>query len=415
MAYTHEILTEAEVGPVGWKIASPEAPPPMQAMAARGLAPLPPRDLVVVLYQFWVANTPKLAEEAAKTVLGLPSAIIAGCLDDPQLPAGVLDFLARKLGRNEPALTRIVAHANVHNETLAGVARLCPEGVCDLLASNQTRWMVFPAIVEGLYQNPNCRMSVAHHMLELAVREGIEVHLPNIDEIKAALGDGAAASSEDDESFKAAMGGEMVETHERMVEQVARTAAADEVDYNALRDAIAGDEDLDIEALLAAVPSDELELPMDAQDVPGSAKPGEQEPEVKGDRVTQISRLPTMQKVRLALLGTTFERSVLIRDSNKSVCMSAIKSPRVKENEVIAYSANRVLSHEVVRYIARRRDWAKLYQVKYNLIVNPKTPLSAAMGFLAFLHRHDLRKVARSRNIPSALAQAAKRKESRSR
>jgi hypothetical protein len=44
------------------------------------------------------------------------------------------------------------------------------------------------------------------------------------------------------------------------------------------------------------------------------------------------------------------------------------------------------------------------------LVLNPKTPMSQAMSFLSHLHAHDVRKVAHSRNIPSALAQAAKRK-----
>ena len=423
MAYQHRELTEAELGPAAWKMAGPDAPPPMRAMAARGLAPLPPRDLVVALYHFWASNEPTLGEEATKTVLGLPAAILGGAFEDPSLPAGVLDFLGRKYPRNEDILEKVVRHPQVHDETLAGVARLCPESICDILAENQTRWMGFPAIVEALYENPNCRMSVAHRMLELAVRQGIDVRLPNIDEIKAALGDGTPPSAEEDATFAAVVGGEVAQTHHRMVEQVARAGSTDDVDYNALRDAVGVDEGLDIDALLATAVSDDLELPMEGeQPAPQpeeSAAPEEssspEEPSVKGDRVTEISRLPTMQKVRLALLGNTFERSVLIRDSNKAVCMSAIKSPRVRENEVVAYSANRVLSHDVVRYIARRRDWVKLYQVKYNLIVNPKTPLAAAMGFLGHLHRHDLRKVARSRNIPSALAQAAKRKEARGR
>ena len=112
----------------------------------------------------------------------------------------------------------------------------------------------------------------------------------------------------------------------------------------------------------------------------------------------------------MAIIGNAFERAVLIRDSNKAVCLSAIKSPRVKENEVVAYCANRSLSHDVIRYIAGRRDWTKLYAVKLNPVLNPKTPMASAMSLLGHLHAHDVRKVAHSRNIPSALATAAKRR-----
>ena len=51
-----------------------------------------------------------------------------------------------------------------------------------------------------------------------------------------------------------------------------------------------------------------------------------------------------------------------------------------------------------------------MYAVKLNLVLNPKTPLSQAMGLLGHLHAHDVRKVARSKNIAAALATAAKRR-----
>jgi hypothetical protein len=76
----------------------------------------------------------------------------------------------------------------------------------------------------------------------------------------------------------------------------------------------------------------------------------------------------------------------------------------------VAYCANRSLAHDVIRYISGRREWTKLYSVKLNLVLNPKTPMSTAMGLLNHLHAHDVRKVSHSRNIPSALATAARRR-----
>jgi hypothetical protein len=155
-----------------------------------------------------------------------------------------------------------------------------------------------------------------------------------------------------------------------------------------------------------------MSLPLEAEDADGEGAEEilESSGNIQKDRVTLISQLRPMEKIRMALLGNAFERAVLIRDANKSVCMSAIKSPRVKENEIVAFSHNRSLPHEVVRYIAMRREWTKLYAVKLNLVLNPKTPLSQAMGFLGHLHAHDVRKVSRSKNIPAALATAAKRR-----
>jgi hypothetical protein len=63
-----------------------------------------------------------------------------------------------------------------------------------------------------------------------------------------------------------------------------------------------------------------------------------------------------------------------------------------------------------VTYISNNRDWTKLYRVKLNLVMNPKTPMSRAMHLLGHLHPSDIRKVATSKNVPSALATAAKRR-----
>lgn len=411
MAYEHRALEAEELGPAAWKVCKPDAPAPVRGMVARGLAPLGPRDLVVALYQLWVTNEPELAELAAKSVGGLPPNILSGALDDRELPAGVLDFLGRKLLHDGEVLERVVRHPRVHDETLAGLARLCPESVADILAENQERWLRCPAIVENLYDNPNCRMSVVHRMLELAVRQGVELALPNMEEIRQALGEEAPADPERDALFRSAAGADVANAHARMVDRVQRAAAGDEVDLDARADEAAADFDVE-EALNQAI-TDDLSLPLDEAEAPEqstSDKVADVSAALRGGRVGVITKLRPMEKIRLAMLGSAFERALLIRDANKQVCMSAIKSPRVKENEVVAYSANRTLSHEVVRYISRRRDWAKLYAVKLNLVLNPKTPMSQAMGFLGHLHAHDVRKVAHSRNIPSALAQAAKRK-----
>jgi hypothetical protein len=419
MAFVHALLGEAEAGPGAWKVVRPEAPAPLRTMVAKGLAPLPPRDLVVALYCLWVDATSGLGEQAARTVEGLPPAILGGALDDPKLPAGVLDFLGRKHPRNEHVLERVVRHPNVADATLAGVSRMCPETICDVLADNQARWLSCPAIVEALYQNPNCRMSVAQRMLELAVREGLDLKLPNIEEIRQALDlekpEVPAAEPERDEVFRD-VSDRARQTHENVVERL-RTARVDEAidpDGPMVLDDL--DDLAGLDALLSSDAKDDMSLPLeDEQDAEADAEEAPETAEVvpdpaKLDRITVISKLRPMEKIRLALLGNAFERAVLIRDSNKAVCMSAIKSPKIKENEVVAYSANRSLPYDVIRYIALRRDWTKLYAIKLNLVLNPKTPMSTAMGFLGHLHQHDVRKVARSKNIPSALATAAKRR-----
>jgi hypothetical protein len=416
LVFAHRPLDQEEAGPGAWRVIGPDAPAPLRGMVARGLAPLPPRDLLVALYQIWVTNDPDLAPVSAKTIEGLPPLMLSGALDDGSLPAAVLDLLGRRMPRNAEVLERVVRHRNVADETLASIGRVCPETVCDTLADNQERWLRFPAIVESLYQNPNCRMSVIHRMLELAVRENVDVRLPNMDEIRQALLEGSDADPSRDDVFRQVTGSAVQHHHDKAIERLQRAAADEELDLDSVIDD--GNTELDLDKLLSQSANDDLSLPFDAEAVEAipeadrvQAAAAAAAAAATGDgRFVLMSKLKPMEKIRLALLGTSYERFVLIRDSNKSVSMSAIKSPKVNDQEVVSYAANRTLARDVIAYISKRREWTKLYSVQLNLVLNPKCPMASAMGFLNRLYPHDVKKVAFSKNIPSALATAARRR-----
>jgi len=398
--FEHRALSEEELGPAVWDVVGPQAPPKVRERAAHGALPLGPRDLVAALYQLWATNAEGLVQIVDKTVAGLPPAVLKGALEDRTLPAGALDLLGRKLLRNGEMLDRVVRHPAVADETLAAVARLCPEIPCQTLVANQRRWLAYPKIVEALYHNPNARMSDVHHMLELAVREGIDVKLPAMAEIRQALAEAEEIDPERDDLFQQAAHKSMAETLDRQIDDMSHAAVDSDLDFDAVDWGATGDAgDGDVEGM------EFLEFEEVGDDEEDDAK------EDKSDsRALELSKLKPMEKIRLAMLGTKFERSVLIRDANRAVALATIKSPKIKENEAVGYAANRSLSHDVIREIANNREWTKLYSCKLNLVMNPKTPMSRAMTLLGFLHPHDVRKVAASKNVPSALASAAKRR-----
>ena len=76
--------------------------------------------------------------------------------------------------------------------------------------------------------------------------------------------------------------------------------------------------------------------------------------------------------------------------------------------EALRHATNRGLDDEIVRYIANKRQWVRLYGIKVALCNNPKFPLPIAMRFLPHLNVRDLKALSRSKGIPSALCQAAK-------
>lgn len=401
MAFAHAPLDAAALGPIAGKFVGPDAPDKMRKMVSAGLAPLPPRDMLVALYQLWVAGD-DLGEKAGKTVAGLPAPILDGALGDARLPAGVLDLLGRKFARNEAVLAKVVRHAQVDDETLIGVGRLCPEPICDMIADNQTRWLARPAIVSSLYQNRHCRMSVVHRMIELAERQGVDLKLPAMEEIRAALADAGPPDESRDALYRSATNTEVAKEAETAALNLFGAADVDdELDLPEFDDGEVFEGELPKEEEIAA---DEPA----ADEAKGEGE--EEEPQSKARRLGQLLQMRPMEKIRAATTGDSYDRSILIRDSNKIVAMAVIKSPKIKDNEAVGYSTNRALCNDVINYIANRREWIKLYAIKLNLVMNPKTPLAKSMTLLAHLNRNDVQKVARSKGIPSALATAAKRK-----
>ncbi|MGB1698460.1 MAG: hypothetical protein ACPHRO_00815 [Nannocystaceae bacterium] len=393
MAYPHAPLTDDMLGPLASKFAGEKSNDASRMMLARGLVPLPPEALLAGLYHVWVNSDWESSPVAEKTLSKLPETTILGALGKRSLDAGIVDFIARKFGRNKTVLEKVVLHTNVDDETLVGISRSCPDSICDMLAENQERWMKCPEIVVGLYNNRGCRMSVIHRVLEFASRNGIEIKLPMMEEIKAAIAEEPGPDPERDQIFADRMGG-------------GAPALADEEEE---------EEDLfreHVEATGEVVA--ETSVTEDDSLPPYEEEPEKKEPETEevnfASRTQELMAMNTMEKIRAALLGEQTDRAFLIKDSNKIVAMAVIKSPKIKENEVVGYSSNRSLSPDVIRYIAGRREWVKLYQVKINLVMNPKTPLARALSFLPFLKNNDVKKLARSKNIPAALAKAAKRK-----
>jgi hypothetical protein len=151
-----------------------------------------------------------------------------------------------------------------------------------------------------------------------------------------------------------------------------------------------------VDDILAAIESGEL-----------ASAAGEAEQHVKKMEAS-LSGLSISQKIRIATLGNSNQRAVLVRDSNRLVVMAVLKSPGMGDSEIIRFSKARSLPDEAVRYIAGKRDWTKLYQVKLNLVNNPRTPMQDALRFLTHLRPHDVRLLETSRDIPQALVTAAK-------
>jgi hypothetical protein len=339
-------------------------PGPGRMMASRGMVPLPPGDQIAVLYQLSIDADAGLATAARATALGLPEKLLQGALADPKVDARVLDLFAELVGSKPPAFEAIVSNAAVADQTIATLAANGTAREVDRIATNEQRLLRHPEIIAAMYTNKQARMSTVDRVVELAVRNNVRVPgLAAWDEIARALQSGTPAPSPETDTI------------------FAIAADATSGDDRVLTE---GDAEQPNEAEQPAdAPEETKKLPIDKLTVPG--------------------------KIRLATLGNAFARAALIRDPMKIVQMAAIKSPGVSEFEAASYAGNQTLGEDVIRYIANKREWTKLYGTKFALCRNPKTPVPDAMRLMPFLRDKDIEKLIKSKGIASAVVAQARK------
>jgi len=161
--------------------------------------------------------------------------------------------------------------------------------------------------------------------------------------------------------------------------------------------------DAEVEALL---PQLDLDLGQLAE---RSELLGEGADEREANVIKRLAGLKIGQKMRVALFGNREERMVLIRDSNRAIAMAVLKNPQFGEEEAEAVANSRNVMQDVLRQIARHREFAKSYQVQHNLARNPRTPIEIAQNLVARLNDKDLKLLVKNRNVADAVRRQAKR------
>jgi hypothetical protein len=160
-------------------------------------------------------------------------------------------------------------------------------------------------------------------------------------------------------------------------------------------------------ALAAAIEAGEdgIEVPAALIEEAGNAPRSEEARSL----YARIIDMPVTQKIKLALRGNQDARMILIRDTNRMVRRFVLANPRISEGEIVGIARNKSADDELIRLISERRDWMRLYQVRMGLVTNPKTPLPVAIRQIATLDDRDVRQLAKSKNVPAAVAAQARR------
>jgi len=360
------------------RFAGPDVKKDAKMMAARGMLPLPPADLAQVLFALTREEDEQLSQTATQSLVKMPENIIKNIATDKNTHPLVLDFLARHQEPGSKIQEDIALNPSTHDETIVYQASIGKKELVDIISQNQSRILRCPAIVDELADNPYMGQAQLERILKF-----VEMEEKRSSRKKQQEQPEAEAEGEDSE-----------EIEEEEIE-VPSITSEDEDEIGAVTE--------DEESPWAAMTFDQ-DLLLDHK-----VETEEEQADLERNLSRKVMNMKTSEKIKLAMTGGKSARALLIKDANKIVSSSVLKSPKITENEVEGISRSRGVSDEVIRIVASNRDWTKSYQIKYNLATNPKTPLTESMRFLNHLRDKDLRDIARSRNVPSQVATQAKR------
>lgn len=123
----------------------------------------------------------------------------------------------------------------------------------------------------------------------------------------------------------------------------------------------------------------------------------------------ELLRLTVSEKIQKALKGNKEERSILIRDSNRTVALAVMESPKLTEQEVEVIAGMRNVHRDVLRNVGMNRKFLKKYKVILNFVKNPKSPQDLTMSLLNRLTDRDLNLLTRDRTVSEFLRRTASR------
>lgn len=123
----------------------------------------------------------------------------------------------------------------------------------------------------------------------------------------------------------------------------------------------------------------------------------------------RVKELAVGQRLALAKKGNKDVRMLLIKDSNEMVAMEVITSPRITDGEILSIACMRDVSDKILRYIANNRKYRQNKQIVLALLNNSRTPVGVSLGLgISGLTERELTDLSKSKNVPGAVARAAK-------
>jgi hypothetical protein len=343
------------------KHVDPKAPVPLRMMAAKALVPLSPADMLSVLFMLSYDPDQGVRDQVQKTASTLPDRTAASGFRDEEVHPPALGYFLRIYGQNDTYAEMLILNGNTPDDAVAAVAEGCSKRTAETIGQNQLRLLRHDNIIRALSKNPNAVGALIDGVCDFAVRSGMNlVDVPQMLEARIRL-----------------FGPQVVEAP-----PPAQGPTADDI-------------------------MSEFSMP-EAQGGEGDGTTPMEEAK-KLSLSKRIMSMNVSEKIKLATKGNKEARSILMRDSNKLVSVAVIRSPRITDGEVLTQAQSKICIDDVLRVIYSNREWLRKYAIKLALVKNPKVPQGVSMRLIATLHEHDVKSLAKDKNVPGSVQMLAKK------
>jgi hypothetical protein len=303
-------------------------------------------------------------DQVQKTASTLADRIAASGFRDEEVHPPVLGWFLRMYGNNDAYAEMLILNGNTPDDAVAAVAENCSKRTAEIIGQNQLRLLRHDNILRSLARNPQAAGALIDGVCDFAVRNGMM-----LDDVP-----------------------QMIEARVRLFGPQAATQPPPQQGPTA-------------EQVMAEFSMPDAEAGAEASE--DGAPPMEE-----GKKLTLSKRIMGMnvsEKIKLATKGNKEARGILIRDSNKLVSVAVIRSPRITDGEVLAQAQNKIAVDDVLRVIYTNREWLRKYSIKLALVKNPKVPQGVSMRLINTLHEHDVKALAKDKNVPGSVQMLAKK------
>ena len=332
--------------------------------AASGALPLSPADQIELLFLLTRDQDEEVSLQAETSLQAMDETSIVTVVKEESTSVDVLVFFGLRVS-SEDVQQALVRNPSTPDETVATLVPGLSEINLEFVVVNQTRLLRHPAIIDVLEANENLNSDQQRRIKEMKVDFRL---------------DGTAQHTA----------------------PPPRPAEVDTTEKLDLASGPAEDEkppptSTEEAAELYGVTDEELE---------GT----EEEVAEKKSLLAELVTMTAAQKMMKALKGEREARLMLIRDRNRTVWSAVLSSPKMNDNDAEQIAKMRNVAPDVLREIARDRQYVKRYTVAHELVKNPKTPHEVSSKLLARLKDRDLKRLVRDKNVSEQVRRLAQKR-----